>query len=287
MEIIGASKGSCYCFRKFQEKNPIDLEKDHTNYLKRSLNINKHASSLCVYEELDRFPTTHRAWSMAIKYWLQITTGTQNRLLNEAYKTDIHEKQNWVQCSQTLLNTHGFGDVWLKPFIASCYFHKLFQTRLDDQFKQKRRSKLLSSSRFDTLKYFIEDDRQESYIYKIRNPCIRRIFTRLRIDMKVLSTYRIYKTIAPACPLRSRKPGSVLHIVLKCPVYDRQYNLLIDKIVSRSPSFPNWDDFQMLIYIVDLDCPPGVINQCCKFIAEIYALREPQSTANSQWSNMT
>ena len=82
-----------------------------------------------------------------------------------------------------------------------------------------------------------EDDRQESYIYKIRNPCIRKIFTRLRIDMKVLSTCRINKTIAPACPLCSRELESVLHFVLKCPVYDRQRNLFIDKIVSRSPSF--------------------------------------------------
>ena len=49
-------------------KGLVDLEKVHTNYMKQSLNINKHASNLCVYEELERFPITHRAWSMAIKY---------------------------------------------------------------------------------------------------------------------------------------------------------------------------------------------------------------------------
>ena len=85
----------------------------------------------------------------------------------------------------------------------------------------------------------------------------------------------------PACPLCSREPESVFHFVLKCPVYDRQRTFFIDKIVSRSPSFPNLDDVQKLKYIVDLDCPPEIINQCCKFIAEIYALRERQSTANS------
>ena len=115
------------------------------------------------------------------------------------------------------------------------------------------------------------------------------IFTRLRIDMNVLSTCRINKTIAPACPLCSESwgPGSALHFVLKYPVHDRQRNLFIDKIVPRSPSFPNLDDVQKLKYIVDLDCPPEVISQCCKFVAEIYALRERQSTANNWWSNMT
>ena len=68
--------------------------------MKKSLNINKHASSLCVNEELDWFLITHRPWPMAIKYWLRNTTGTQNRRLNEAYKTAIHEKHNWVQCIQ-------------------------------------------------------------------------------------------------------------------------------------------------------------------------------------------
>ena len=100
-------------------------------------------------------------------------------------------------------------------------------------------------------------------------------------------TCRINKTIAPACPRCSREPESVLYFVLKCPVYDRQRNLFIDKIVSRSPSFPNLDDVQKLKYIVDLDCPPEVINQCCKFIAEICALRERQSITNSWWSNIT
>ena len=126
MEIMHDSKGSCFYFWNFQEKNPSDLEKVHTNYMKRSLNIKKRASSLCAHEELYSFPITHTAGSMVIKYWLRITTGTQNRLLNEAHKTAIHEKHNWMQCIQALSNTHGFGDVWPNPFIASSSFHKLF-----------------------------------------------------------------------------------------------------------------------------------------------------------------
>ena len=54
------------------------------------------------------------------------------------------------------MNAHGFSDICLNPLIASPSFHKMFRTSLDDQFKYER-SKLLSSSRYDTLKYFIED----------------------------------------------------------------------------------------------------------------------------------
>ena len=177
---------------------------------------------------------------MAIKYWLRITAGAQNKLLNEAYKTTVHEKHNWVQRIQALLNTHWFGDVWLNTIIASCCFFTNYLKRVW----------AISSNKEGEANFFwlIEDDRQESYIYKIRNPCIRKISTRLRIDMNVLSTSRINKTIAPACPQSSREPESVLYFVLKCPVYDTQRNLFTDKIFSRSPSFPNLDDVQ-LIYI--------------------------------------
>ena len=221
-----ASQGSCCCFRNFQEKTPVTLGR-FIQITWKGLSINKRASSLCAYEELDIFPITHRAWSMAIKYWLRITTGTQNMLLNEAYKTVIHEKHNWMQCIQVLLNSHGFGDAGLNPFTARSSFHKLFTTRLDDQFKQERRSNLLSSSRFDTLKYFIEDHRQESYIYKIRKPSIRKISTRLRIDMNVLWTCRINKNIYTSLPAVFQRAGVCLHFVLKCLVYDKQSNLFL------------------------------------------------------------
>ena len=192
---------------------------------------------------------------MAIKYWLRITTGTQNRLWNEAYKTAIHEKHNWVQCIQALLNTHGFGDVWLNPFIAISSFHddvikwKHFQrywpfvrgihrspvnsphngqwrgalmftlicARINGWVNNREAGDLRRHrDHYDVnvMRYFIE----ESYIFKIRNPCIRKIFTLLRIDMNVLSTCRINKTIVPACPLCSGEPESVLHFVFNCVV---------------------------------------------------------------------
>ena len=125
---------------------------------------------------------------------LELRTGYWMRHIKPLFTRNI------TGCIQALLNTHGFGNVWLNPFIASSSFHKLFKTHMDDQ-KQERRSKLLSSSRFDTLKYFIEDDRQESYIYKIRNHCIRKIL----IDWK--STRRFYQHAV------STKP---LHLPVRC-----------------------------------------------------------------------
>ena len=77
-----------------------------------SLNISKHASNTCIYKELKRCPVTHRAWAMAIKYWIRLNSGTENCFLNEAYKMSQAENHHWLQSIHYLLNMHGFRDIY-------------------------------------------------------------------------------------------------------------------------------------------------------------------------------
>ena len=60
------------------------IEQVHTAYMKKTLNVTKFASNMCMYSEL--FPLLHNAWSLVIKYWLRLCTGTGNTLLNNAYR---------------------------------------------------------------------------------------------------------------------------------------------------------------------------------------------------------
>ena len=68
----------------------------HKSFLKKTLNSSKHASHTCIYKELKRRPVTHRAWAMAIKYWIRLNSGTENCLLNEAYKMSQAENHQWL-----------------------------------------------------------------------------------------------------------------------------------------------------------------------------------------------
>ena len=70
---------------------------------KRVLNITKFASVTAVTGELGRYPIAFNAWSNSIKYWLRLSHGTKNVILNNAYRTAMYENHDWVQSIQYLL----------------------------------------------------------------------------------------------------------------------------------------------------------------------------------------
>lgn len=209
---------------------------------------------------------------------MRLNSGTDNVLLGEAYKLTQSENHPWLQGIHYLLNVQGFGDVWNNPSAANATFHKAFKLRLDDQFKQARRSKLHSSSRFTTMSDLIDDRVHNSYIYKIRSPEIRTIFLRLRIDMNHLSTSRSNKNMLAICPLCSREPESVNHFILRCSKFTNERDTFITSILPYTPTFISMDDINRLRYILGLHCPPEVISHCCKYVSGIYSLREKEQS---------
>ena len=158
--------------------------------MKKTLNVTKFASNMCMYNELRRFLILHNAWSLAINYWLRLCTGTGNILLFIAYRLAMEENHMWVQSIQYLLSSNGLGDIWIYSENANAQFHKLFRLRLNDQFIQRWYNFINTSSRFVTLCELSNDFNLPVYINVIKNPSIRLLFTKLRIDINVLSTSR-------------------------------------------------------------------------------------------------
>ena len=118
LELIQSpSNGNVVEFQHFHDTKDSAIEMVHKNFLKKSLNISKHASNTCIYKELKRCPVTYRAWAMAIKYWIRLNSGTENCLLNEAYKMSQAENHQWLQSIHYLLNMHGFSDIWNNPSV--------------------------------------------------------------------------------------------------------------------------------------------------------------------------
>ena len=129
------------------------IEKVLHDFCKKSLNISKFASNLAVRGELGRYPISHSANAFAVKYWLRLSTGTANALLNEAFNICSLNEFDYVQGIQYLLCENGFGNVWADPrSVNRDYFHKIFKQRLNDQYLQVWNERLHNSNRFKTLK---------------------------------------------------------------------------------------------------------------------------------------
>ena len=205
--------------RDFKEKDTNVLEKLHMNYAKRTLNLSKYASSIAVQGELARFPFLHNAWGLAVKYWLRLCNGTSDVLLNAAFKITCDNDDPWLQSIRYLLTQNGFGDVFLDPAPVMPNFGKTFVQRLNDQFQQSWKSNMRASSRFMHLNQCKNEYERSTYLSVIKNHEVRNIFTRLRVDMNVLTTCKYRQPSAPVCPMCQSGVEDLVHFILFCPTW--------------------------------------------------------------------
>ena len=253
-ETIIQSAGRCFC--------------------KRSLNVNKYASNSAVMGELGRYPLTYTIWITVIKYWVRLSNGTENRLLNAAYKMASSGNHRWVQAVFNMMSVNGLKDNWFNPPNPTGGFHNVVKQRLRDLFLQNWRAQIRSSARFTRLNDMKSTFERSPYIDLIKNHETRLIFIRLRIDMNVFSDYMRKKYIGTAtCPLCNRGPDSFQHILLQCPYFKEKRDNLYQNIELQLPRWRHMDDDMKLNWILDLKCP-NVIGSCCSYVHYIYTLRE-------------
>ena len=170
------------------------------------MNVTKFASNMCMCSEPGCFPILHNAWSLAIKYWLRLCTGTGNTLLNNAYHLALEENHMWVQSVQYSLSSNSLGNVWICPDNANVQFHKPFKLRLNDQFIHRWYEFINTSNRFVTLRELSDDIKLPVYINVIKNPSIRLLFTRLRRHINLLRLQGAPKSeTTPALYARSKQ----------------------------------------------------------------------------------
>ena len=100
-----------YIFSNYVDKTQSNVDKFHHNFCKQSLNVRKYASSTAILSGLGRFPLSYNSWGLSIKYWLRLTNGTENVLLNEAFKDSHSGNHKWVQAIHFLLANNGFKDM--------------------------------------------------------------------------------------------------------------------------------------------------------------------------------
>ena len=90
----------------------VAFEKPHTNFVKFSLGVSKFESNTLTLGELGRFPVELKAIRQSILYWLRLEQGTENPLLNLAFRDSKFLNMNWLTNIQQLLSSNGLGNVW-------------------------------------------------------------------------------------------------------------------------------------------------------------------------------
>ena len=112
VDLLTCANNSPYNFENFVVTYENVIEKVHTSFMKRTLNISEHASNKILDGEFARFPLLHNIWAFGVKYWLHLCNGTKNVLFKQCFQLNLEENHNWLQSIQYLFCSYGFGNIF-------------------------------------------------------------------------------------------------------------------------------------------------------------------------------
>ncbi len=182
-----------------QQSGP-EYEKIHSSFCKFALGISKYSSTTLAFGELGRYPIEFKVLNQIIRYWHRMEIGTDNVLLQKAYSECKSQTYPWLKELSTFLKINGIGFIESQmATLKESYIKSKIRQRLHDQYIQSHsdyiNSNLQSGKTFILSKCYTGLYGKSKYLDLVKNPDIRTIFTRLRLDANKLadSKYRSYR----------------------------------------------------------------------------------------------
>ena len=90
-------------------KKRKDINSFYSKFCKFALGISKYASNYLSLAELGKYPVSIKSHVLALLYWLRLEHGTENNLLNYAFKVMKEENHVWLQNIFNYLASIGLG----------------------------------------------------------------------------------------------------------------------------------------------------------------------------------
>lgn len=268
------------CRNADQSYSNYEIEKVHTKFCKQTLNLRKNCSNLAVLAELGRYPVIYKNWALSIKYWLRLEKGSENLILNSAYKLAKSEQHEFCQSIQALLSQHGFGYVWHNPTLTSKTFHVTFRNRLQDEFEQNWNSASKESSLTSLLQSLKSDYTLSDYLLVVRDVQIRNILTKLRVSAHCLNicTGRYLGIIRMdrKCHLcKSNEVEDASHFILRCEYFKKERDHFLSQLQMIQKNFISLSEINKLRLILNLSSQnKDSVNIICAYLKDIYTKRQ-------------
>ena len=211
-----------------KDNNPT--ESVHLFACKRFLNVAARTPNKMVYGELGRHPLQINCYIRAIKYWFRLLKMDSERLPNQAYRMlmnlDSNGKCNWASSIRSVLQSLGFGYVWLAQGVTreNCFL-RMFKQRLTDVFRQDWMAGINSSDRFTQYRKFKSVLEPEKYLDSIRQKCFRDALIRFRLGISDINVHKNrYKAsdlpTGNDCPFCLGVEENECHLCFKCSMYN-------------------------------------------------------------------
>lgn len=258
-----------------------DVEMIHVRFLRSLLGVKKSTNLSALYGELGRVPLIIYRKINMIKYWEKILTLSDGSLVKKTYeilRTDAinnktHKGQNWASQIKTILDQHGFSNIWISENIDD-YTFEIIRRRILDNYYQTWYSGINDSPRLRSYALFKHSFNREKYLDIIHENKFRYSLARFRtsshrlaIETGRFTNININERICRSCSLNQVE--SEYHFLLVCPKY-RELRFKYFK-----PYFCHWPTLNKFQLLLNSTCNKTLYN-LAKFI--YFAFKDRETT---------
>ena len=250
------------------------------------INANNLCSAMITRAELGKFPIEFKVHTSMVKYFLRLSQGTGNKLVNDAFKCAKETDSQWVQTITRLLKINGFSNVLHSPLVVNRnIFPKVFLKRLQDIYLQQ-----LRYSDFSKVNYYMESCHEgigytfQNYIEKVRNPNYRKVLAKLRSGTNWLFLEKgRYENIPPqdkVCPLCENEVENNEHFLFRCSKLQLERDKWLGNLYQQIKDLKNKPSNYQCRKVLTLNFEnENVCKMVAKGISNMYTVREKLEAA--------
>ena len=226
------------------------IEKVHTQFCKRLLNVKITTQTDLVYSELGRYSLQCHRYFRIVKFWFKIIYSDESKFIKHTYKQLLadceHNRnvKNWAAHVRTLLSNLGFHEVWLNQGVGNIkLFLNILQERLKDTFVQNLEARITESPKARFYRLFYRFGFKE-YLSHVTVKKFRMAITKLRLSSHRLEI-EVGRFSRPKKEIHDRKchlcnvVEDEFHFLFECPMYSQFRAKYISKCYWKHPNIPN------------------------------------------------
>lgn len=204
-----------------------NVERIHTQYCKRILNVKLCTQNDFVYGVLGRYDLMYTRCIRIVKYWLKILCCADKKYCKIVYNvlkldSELHPtKVSWVTLLRNMLSIMGFQDVWFQQSVGnSTAFINIFKERLRDINMQNWNSRVENSTRSTFFRSIV------SFEYQFYLKCDLPSQLRVAMNRLILSSHNLCIETG-----RWHRPHSIPRedrLCITCNKLEDEYHFLVE-----------------------------------------------------------
>ena len=245
----------CYSSEVWGHEDANLLERVHTDFLRRLFGLRKSTPLYMLYGETGRHSLQLTIKNRMIGYWLRLVTGKESKLSFQIYthmlKLDGFNSK-WIAKIKNILVESGRNYIWLNQNELQNIKQLKYQIKqtLYDQDKQNWHSSLQTSSKGKNYAAFKDELKCEDYLLMLRKQhftALIKLRTRntfFPIEVGGWSGISLSERVCTLCDLGD--VGDEFHYLLKCPFFQNQRKMYLDKYYYKRPNMIKFKELLQL-----------------------------------------